>query len=70
MASVDQVLLGTETVRAMRAQGVTARLCGLSANNMEKSFVAAGADLFWMKPFPCKKEGLEQIFTQVLGESV
>jgi CheY-like chemotaxis protein len=67
MASVDQVLLGTETVRALRAQGVTSRICGLSANDMEKPFLAAGADLFWVKPFPCKREALIEVFSAVLG---
>lgn len=68
MASVDQQLLGTETVRAMRSRGVRSRICGLSANDMEAAFKEAGADMFWMKPFPCKKEELAIVLRQVLGE--
>jgi signal transduction histidine kinase len=53
MASVEKQLLGTETVRAMRSKGITSRICGLSANDVEKSFLEAGADSFMFKPFPC-----------------
>jgi len=56
MASVDQALKGTETVRAMRAKGVKSVICGLSANNIEEQFLEAGADAFLLKPFPCKVE--------------
>ena len=67
MASVEQQLLGTETVRAMRARGVQSRICGLSANDMEDEFKSAGSDTFWMKPFPCKKDELTNVLGQVLG---
>ena len=33
MASVEKQLLGTETVKALRQQGVDCRICGLSAND-------------------------------------
>jgi DNA-binding response OmpR family regulator len=52
-------LLGTETVRMLRAKGVNCRICGLSANNLEDSFLDAGADCFVLKPFPCRKDALE-----------
>lgn len=52
MASVDKSLLGTETVREMRSNGVDAVICGLSANDLEKQFREAGANGFWVKPFP------------------
>jgi CheY-like chemotaxis protein len=58
MASVDKQLLGTETVRALRAKGVTSRICGLSANDMEKPFLRNSANGFLIKPFPCAKEPL------------
>lgn len=66
MASVERSLLGTETTRALRARGVTARICGLSANNVEDAFHEAGANAFLQKPIPCKKdqilEELRRIF--------
>jgi len=67
MASVQKQLLGTETTRALRAQGVTARICGLSANDVEKSFLEAGADSFMMKPFPCKPDALRKELVRVVN---
>ena len=58
MASAEKQLLGTETVRALRSGGVKSIICGLSANDMERPFLAAGADCFCIKPFPCKKDEL------------
>ena len=59
MASVDKQLLGTETCRELRARGSGAKICGLSANDLETQFVNAGADAFMIKPFPTKNESLE-----------
>lgn len=58
MASPTKQLLGTETVRAMRARGVKSLICGLSANDMQSAFLEAGADTFLMKPLPCKQDAL------------
>ena len=66
MASVEKQLLGTETVHAMRAQGVTSCICGLSANEIEGSFLKAGADAFMRKPFPCEKSALTEAVHRVL----
>lgn len=41
----ERCMLGTETVLQMRSQGVASRICGLSANDKEKEFLLAGADL-------------------------
>lgn len=68
MTSVDKQLLGTETIRALRARGVNCLLCGLSANDMEEPFKAAGADAFMIKPFPCKPEPLTQELLRVLNK--
>jgi DNA-binding response OmpR family regulator len=46
----DKQLLGTETVRELRAKGVKSIICGLSANDLERSFLNAGADSFMAKP--------------------
>ena len=66
MASVEKQLLGTEAVRALRSQGVKARICGLSANDAEDAFLRAGANAFMFKPFPCEKEALTRELVRVL----
>jgi CheY-like chemotaxis protein len=66
MASVEKQLLGTETVRELRAQGVTCRICGLSANDKETEFLEAGANAFTFKPFPCEARALTQELIRVL----
>jgi len=68
MASVEKQLLGTETVRALRADGVTARICGLSANDMEEGFLDAGANSFLFKPFPCEAEAFKNVIRDILKE--
>jgi len=66
MASVEKQLLGTETVRELRARGVTCRICGLSANDKETEFLEAGADAFTFKPFPCEARALTHELIRVL----
>jgi hypothetical protein len=69
MASVEKQLLGTETARALRAkEGVKSQICGLSANDIEKSFLEPGADAFIMKPLPCGKEALSRDFLRIIYE--
>jgi len=60
MASVEKQLLGTETIVALRNKGITCRICGLSANDKEKEFLKAGADVFTIKPFPCEPRALTE----------
>jgi len=67
MASADKQLLGTETVRAMRAKGLTSIICGLSANDLETAFLNAGADAFMIKPFPCEPRDLTAEIQRVLN---
>ena len=67
MASVDKSLLGTETVREMRSQGVDAAICGLSANDLEKQFLEAGANGFWVKPFPTQEAVVEREICRLLA---
>lgn len=67
MTSAEQALKGTETVRALRAMGVNSVICGLSANNLEDTFVTAGADGFILKPFPCKEEALSKELSRLLS---
>lgn len=75
MSSAEKTLLGTETARALRSQGVKARICGLSANDMERNFLASGADFFLQKPFPCKPDELRReliriVLTPSAGDTV
>jgi len=71
MASVQKQLLGTETVRKIRAKGYhKAIICGLSANDVEDAFYSAGSDAFMFKPFPCKKDELEKELLKVMNSRV
>ena len=69
MASVEKQLLGTETVRALRSQGVDCRICGLSANDKEVEFLDAGANVFASKPIPCDPPFLRQELQRILFQS-
>lgn len=66
MASTEKQMLGTETVRALRSVGSRACICGLSANDVEKAFLEAGASAFMMKPFPCETNALQVELTRVV----
>jgi CheY-like chemotaxis protein len=66
MASIEKQLLGTETVAALRNRGIKSKLCGLSANDKQVEFSAAGADTFMFKPFPCEAYELQQALCRIL----
>mmetsp|Transcript_17206 Transcript_17206/g.28580 ORF Transcript_17206/g.28580 Transcript_17206/m.28580 type:complete len:947 (+) Transcript_17206:70-2910(+) len=66
MASVEKQLLGTETVRALRVAGCKARICGLSANDVQNAFEDAGANAFMFKPFPTKGEAMKKELLAIL----
>jgi len=67
MASTEKQLLGTEAVRELRAKGVTARIVGLSANDMEEAFISAGADAFLQKPIATKNEEIRREIKRILS---
>jgi signal transduction histidine kinase/ActR/RegA family two-component response regulator len=67
MASTEKQLLGTETVRKLRAKGFKNRICGLSANDVEQAFISAGADCFLLKPIPCDRSALEGVLDGILS---
>ncbi|CAB9523324.1 Hybrid signal transduction histidine kinase K [Seminavis robusta] len=69
MSCVVKQLLGTETVHAMRARGVSSIICGLSSNDVEKSFLQAGADCFLSKPLPTEQESLTDTLFHVLDSA-
>ena len=60
-------LLGTETVRLLRSKGVSSFVCGLSANQLEASFIEAGANAFIMKPLPADPKQLGTILSEILS---
>jgi signal transduction histidine kinase/CheY-like chemotaxis protein len=66
MTSTEKQLLGTDTVRALRAKGFQNTICGLSANDLEHSFISAGADCFVLKPIPCEKSLLEGVLDGIV----
>ena len=68
MASTTKQLLGTETVKELRSRGVKTKIIGLSANDIGKAFLLAGADGFILKPFPCKKEDLTKMLLEYVGD--
>jgi CheY-like chemotaxis protein len=68
MASIEKQPLGTEAVRAMRSKGCTSVICGLSANDVESSFMNAGASLFLFKPLPCEKRPSTEILLHILAK--
>ena len=69
MASVDKQLLGTETVRQLRSRSIGSIICGLSANDLKDSFLAAGADSFILKPLPCAVDELNPVLLKILEKS-
>jgi hypothetical protein len=50
----------------MRSRGITAKICGLSVNDVELDFLESGADAFIKKPYPCEKGALEKALVRVL----
>ncbi|CAJ1953590.1 unnamed protein product [Cylindrotheca closterium] len=68
MASVEKQLLGTETVSALRNVGITSKMCGLSANDLEEEYLQAGANAFMFKPFPCEAHELKLALGRILAK--
>ncbi|KAL7565588.1 hypothetical protein ACA910_014300 [Epithemia clementina (nom. ined.)] len=60
-------MLGTDTIQVLRAKGVSCRICGLSANDLEHSFLDAGADCFQLKPIPAEKNAMKSWLLSLLG---
>mmetsp|Transcript_15842 Transcript_15842/g.39351 ORF Transcript_15842/g.39351 Transcript_15842/m.39351 type:complete len:617 (+) Transcript_15842:846-2696(+) len=55
-------ILGTDVVAEMRKSiGVQSLIIGCSGNDLDKEFVAAGAEFFWGKPMPSNTEIVRQI---------
>jgi hypothetical protein len=63
-------MLGTETTRALRSEGIDSIICGCSANDARESFLKAGANTFMFKPFPCEKGSLTKEMIRILNSSI
>ena len=63
MESAGGVMLGTDTVIALKRMGVASLIIGCSGNDMEKDFQEAGADFCWKKPLPSNDTIIEQLRT-------
>jgi hypothetical protein len=59
-------MLGTETVRELRAADFQGRICGLSANDIEEEFLKSGANAFMFKPFPTSTEAIQYELKRIL----
>ena len=66
MASIQKQMLGSEATRALRSKGFKGIIVGLSANDMGDTFLAAGANFFMFKPFPCEQGPLKQELSRIL----
>ena len=69
MSSVVKQLLGTETAKSLRAKGSDTIICGLSANDVEKSFLKAGANFFVIKPLPTDRIELTRVLFRILDSA-
>lgn len=56
MAEAGGVMLGTDTVFALRRIKVDALIIGCSGNELGEEFTTAGADCVWTKPVPSNTE--------------
>lgn len=60
MEDAGGLLLGTDTILALRRQGVQSMIIGCSGNDLESDFLEAGADRCWQKPLPANAEIIRQ----------
>ena len=63
MESAGGVMLGTDTVIALKRLGVGSLIIGCSGNDMEQDFQEVGADYCWKKPLPSNETIIEQLRT-------
>lgn len=61
MEDAGGLLLGTDTILALRREGVKAMIIGCSGNDIDKEFVEAGADQCWQKPLPTNETIIRQL---------
>jgi CheY-like chemotaxis protein len=68
ISSIDSALTGSQTIKELRRVGCKSLIIGLSANQQQETFLAAGANHFWLKPFPCEASSLRQALVGILSD--
>lgn len=66
MEDAGGMLLGTDTILAMRRQKIKSLIIGCSGNDIEKDFLEAGADYCWQKPLPSNATIIRQLRIHLL----
>ena len=61
MEDAGGLLLGTDTILAMRRRGIESLIIGCSGNDIEKDFLEAGANHCWQKPLPSNGTIIRQL---------
>lgn len=70
MEEAGGVLLGTDTIIALRRNKIDALIIGCSGNDLDASFYEAGADIVWGKPMPPNSEIIEQFQDGLLTKRI
>lgn len=70
MEGAGGVLLGTDTIIALKRMNVASLLIGCSGNNIAKEFKDAGAEHCWMKPLPSNEIIIQQLRTWLDQENL
>jgi len=65
MEGAGGVMLGTDTIIALKRMKVGSLLIGCSGNDMAQEFKDAGADYCWLKPLPSNEEIIKQLRTSL-----
>ena len=60
MEEAGGVMLGTDTIIAMRRNNVSSYIVGCSGNDLDAEFYDSGADRVWGKPLPCNADIIRQ----------
>mmetsp|Transcript_122199 Transcript_122199/g.182559 ORF Transcript_122199/g.182559 Transcript_122199/m.182559 type:complete len:867 (+) Transcript_122199:404-3004(+) len=60
MEEAGGVMLGTDTIIAMRREKMNSFIIGCSGNDLNEQFKEAGADMVWGKPMPCNDDIIQQ----------
>jgi len=56
MEEAGGVMVGTDVIATMRRSKIDSYIIGCSGNDLDATFLAAGADLVWRKPMPTNDE--------------
>ena len=61
MNEAGGVMVGTDTIIALRRMNVQSYIIGCSGNDLDERFYTAGANLIWKKPLPSNTEIIQQL---------